>query len=146
MHLFCNRFNKILLLILAAVVVVINLYFVVVTIKETLPPHWAVYTAFGIAGILYMTLVLYLCLHLIESFGGRCCARLPVTLYSLDLIFFVAFVLTMCVTVLSLLLCVLLLGVNSWMQYEKLTVHKADADETEPFAFAVNQYSGNRIN
>ncbi|XP_046639311.1 natural resistance-associated macrophage protein 2-like isoform X2 [Daphnia pulicaria] len=71
-------FNKIILLVLAAVVVCINLYFVVVTIQEALPPHWAIYTAFGIAGILYMSLVLYLILHLIESFGGRCCARLPI--------------------------------------------------------------------
>jgi hypothetical protein len=68
------------LLILAVVIVSINLFFVVVTINETLPPHWAIYTVFGIAGALYMTLVGYLCLHLIEAFGGRCCARLPVTL------------------------------------------------------------------
>jgi hypothetical protein len=71
------------LLILAVVIVSINLFFVVVTINETLPPHWAIYTAFGIAGALYMTLVGYLCLHLIEAFGGRCCARLPVSAVTL---------------------------------------------------------------
>lgn len=51
----------------------------VVTISETLPPHWAIYTVFGIAGALYLTMVGYLVLHLIESYGGNCCARLPVT-------------------------------------------------------------------
>jgi hypothetical protein len=58
-------------------------FFVVVMMNETLPPHWAIYTAFGIAGALYMTLVGYLCLHLIEAFGGRCCARLPVSAVTL---------------------------------------------------------------
>jgi hypothetical protein len=47
---------------------------------------------------------------------------------------------------LSFVLSVLLLCVDSWIQYEKLTIHKADGDETEPFAFAVNQYSENRLN
>uniref|UniRef100_A0A0P6HKC5 Natural resistance-associated macrophage protein n=1 Tax=Daphnia magna TaxID=35525 RepID=A0A0P6HKC5_9CRUS len=70
-------FNKILLAILAVVVVGINLFFVVVTIDENLPHHWAIYTAFGIFGVLYMTLVGYLVLHLIDAFGGRCCSRLP---------------------------------------------------------------------
>ncbi len=147
---FTNRFNKIVLLVLAAVVVSINLYFVVVTIKETLPPHWAIYTAFGIAGILYMTLVLYLILHLIESFGGRCCARLPVRLFSIRLklsLLFLSWVddsvcYLFCLS--FVLFVLLLLCVHSWNQYEKLTIHKADGDETEPFAFAVNQYSENR--
>lgn len=70
-------FNKTILTMLAVVVVSINLFFVVVTIKDALPPHWAIYTAFGIGGVLYLSLVGYLCLHLIEAFGGRCCASLP---------------------------------------------------------------------
>ena len=132
------------------VIVSINLFFVVVTIKETLPPHWAIYTAFGIAGALYLTLVGYLCLHLIEAFGGRCCARLPVRLVRLlnKSVFCLPLSWTIASIVLSFFLFVFVAvcAVNSWNQYERLTVHKAEGDETEPFAVAVNQYSGNRIN
>lgn len=64
---------------LAFVVVSINLFFVGSTINAALPSHWAIYTAFGILGFLYLLMVAYLCLHLIEAFGGHCLSHRPVS-------------------------------------------------------------------
>jgi hypothetical protein len=77
-----SRFNKIILALLAVVVVGINLFFVIASIDQKLPHHWAIYLGFGIGGFLYLLLVGYITLHLIESFGGNFIARIPVNFIS----------------------------------------------------------------
>jgi len=68
------------LALLAVVIVGINLFFVIASIGQKLPHHWAIYLGFGIGGFFYLLLVGYITLHLIEAYGGHFITRIPVNL------------------------------------------------------------------
>jgi len=71
-------FMKVLLSVLVVVVIGINFFFVGSTVATALPDaHWGVYTGIGVAGALYMCLVIYVSIHLVVSLGLSCCIRLP---------------------------------------------------------------------
>ena len=74
-------FMKVLLSVLVVVVIGINFFFVGSTVATALPDaHWAVYAGIGVAGALYMCLVIYVSIHLVVSLGLSCCIRLPVSI------------------------------------------------------------------
>ena len=53
----------------------------IITVATALPDaHWAVYAGIGVAGALYMCLVIYVSIHLVVSLGLSCCIRLPVSI------------------------------------------------------------------
>lgn len=138
------RFNKIILAILAVIIVSINLFFVVVTINESLPPHWAVYTFFSIAGALYLTMVGYLVLHLIEAFGGHCCARLPVRI--LHCPSYCVSARCFCPNDLCPIFVCCLVDMKSWMQYERMPMNMANDEDEELFSGAINENSEGSLN
>merc|ERR1740128_487608 len=63
-------FNKVVLSILSVIIVGINLFFVGSTVANSLPNTWWIFTIFGILGVLYLTFVGYLTLHLVVALGG----------------------------------------------------------------------------
>ena len=68
---------KVLLSVLVVVVIGINFFFVGSTVATALPDaHWGVYTGIGVAGALYLCLVIYVPIHLVVSLGLSCCIRL----------------------------------------------------------------------
>ncbi|XP_017884561.1 protein Malvolio isoform X2 [Ceratina calcarata] len=62
--------NKIVATLLSAAVISINIYFVINTVKEDLPHHWAVLLAISIYSILYLLFCLYLTIHMAVSMGA----------------------------------------------------------------------------
>ncbi|CAL7950972.1 unnamed protein product [Xylocopa violacea] len=62
--------NKIIATTLSAVVITINIYFVINTVQEDLPHHWAVILAISIYSILYLLFCLYLVIHMSVSMGA----------------------------------------------------------------------------
>lgn len=62
--------NKIVATALSAVVITINIYFVVNTVQEDLPHHWAVILAISIYSILYLLFCFYLTIHMAVSMGA----------------------------------------------------------------------------
>lgn len=62
--------NKIVATILSVIVITINIYFVINTVQEDLPHHWAVILAISIYSILYLLFCLYLTIHMAVSMGA----------------------------------------------------------------------------
>ncbi|XP_050490066.1 protein Malvolio isoform X1 [Bombus huntii] len=62
--------NKIVATALSAVVIAINIYFVINTVQDDLPHHWAVIVAITIYSILYLLFCLYLTIHMAVSMGA----------------------------------------------------------------------------
>ncbi|XP_029043540.1 protein Malvolio isoform X2 [Osmia bicornis bicornis] len=62
--------NKVVATALSAVVITINIYFVINTVREDLPHHWAVILAISIYSILYLLFCLYLVIHMAVSMGA----------------------------------------------------------------------------
>ncbi|CAK9816830.1 Protein Malvolio [Anthophora quadrimaculata] len=62
--------NKIIATILSAVVISINIYFVINTVQEDLPHHWAVILAISIYSILYLLFCFYLTIHMAVNMGA----------------------------------------------------------------------------
>ncbi|XP_076642200.1 solute carrier family member malvolio isoform X2 [Halictus rubicundus] len=62
--------NKIVATALSALVITINIYFVINTVQEDLPHHWAVILAISIYSILYLLFCLYLVIHMAVSMGA----------------------------------------------------------------------------
>ncbi|XP_031845959.1 solute carrier family member malvolio isoform X2 [Nomia melanderi] len=62
--------NKIIATALSVIVITINIYFVINTVQEDLPHHWAVIFAISIYSILYLLFCLYLTIHMAVSMGA----------------------------------------------------------------------------
>ncbi|XP_076627527.1 solute carrier family member malvolio isoform X2 [Colletes latitarsis] len=62
--------NKIVATALSAVVICINIYFVINTVQDDLPHHWAVILAISIYFILYLLFCLYLVIHMALNMGA----------------------------------------------------------------------------
>ncbi|XP_054008281.1 protein Malvolio isoform X2 [Hylaeus anthracinus] len=62
--------NKIIATALSAIVICINIYFVLNTVKDDLPHHWAVILAVSIYAILYLLFCFYLVIHMAVSMGA----------------------------------------------------------------------------
>lgn len=70
-YIFINfRVNKIIATILSVIVITINIYFVINTVQEDLPHHWAVILAISIYSILYLLFCFYLTIHMAVSMGA----------------------------------------------------------------------------
>ncbi|XP_046387700.1 protein Malvolio isoform X1 [Ischnura elegans] len=63
-------FTKILAILLSTVVIGINIYFVVHSIVNDIPSHWAIYLAICIFAIFYISFCLYLIIHMAISMGA----------------------------------------------------------------------------
>ncbi|KAL3832300.1 hypothetical protein ACJMK2_023954 [Sinanodonta woodiana] len=73
-----GRVMKTIAGVLTVVVIGINLFFVVVYVKE-LPNHWAIYLVIAILVVLYITFVTYLAWYCLIMVGLDALARIPVT-------------------------------------------------------------------
>lgn len=62
--------NKIVATALSALVITINIYFVINTVQEDLPHHWAVILAISIYSILYLLFCVYLIIHMAVNMGA----------------------------------------------------------------------------
>ncbi|XP_015610258.1 protein Malvolio isoform X2 [Cephus cinctus] len=62
--------NKIVATALSVLVISINIYFVINTVKEDIPHHWAIILAIAVFAILYLAFCLYLALHMAVSMGS----------------------------------------------------------------------------
>lgn len=62
--------NKIVATLLSITVISINIYFVINTVDERLPHHWAVILAFTVFSILYLLFCVYLIIHMAVSMGA----------------------------------------------------------------------------
>ncbi|XP_018399666.1 PREDICTED: protein Malvolio [Cyphomyrmex costatus] len=62
--------NKIVATALSVLVITINIYFVIQTVQEDLPHHWAIYLAMCIYAILYLIFCAYLAIHMAVSMGA----------------------------------------------------------------------------
>ncbi|XP_076292865.1 solute carrier family member malvolio isoform X1 [Lasioglossum baleicum] len=62
--------NKIVATALSALVIAINIYFVINTVQDDLPHHWAVILAISVYSILYLLFCLYLVIHMAVSMGA----------------------------------------------------------------------------
>ncbi|XP_029670621.1 protein Malvolio isoform X2 [Formica exsecta] len=62
--------NKIVSTALSILVIMINIYFVIQTVQEDLPQHWAVFLGMSIYAILYLIFCAYLAIHMAVSMGA----------------------------------------------------------------------------
>ncbi|XP_070166262.1 protein Malvolio isoform X1 [Polyergus mexicanus] len=62
--------NKIVSTALSILVITINIYFVIQTVQEDLPQHWAVFLGMSIYAILYLIFCAYLAIHMAVSMGA----------------------------------------------------------------------------
>ncbi|XP_012230809.1 protein Malvolio isoform X2 [Linepithema humile] len=62
--------NKIVSTALSVLVITINIYFVIQTVQEDLPHHWAVFFAMSLYAILYLLFCAYLAIHMAVSMGA----------------------------------------------------------------------------
>ncbi|XP_011870064.1 PREDICTED: protein Malvolio isoform X2 [Vollenhovia emeryi] len=62
--------NKIVSTALSVLVITINIYFVIQTVREDLPHHWAIYLGMSIYAILYLIFCAYLAIHMAVSMGA----------------------------------------------------------------------------
>lgn len=64
------RANKIVSTALSVLVITINIYFVIQTVQEDLPQHWAVILGMSVYAILYLIFCAYLAIHMAVSMGA----------------------------------------------------------------------------
>ncbi|XP_011637124.1 protein Malvolio isoform X3 [Pogonomyrmex barbatus] len=62
--------NKIVSTALSVLVITINIYFVIQTVQEDLPHHWAIYFGMSVYAILYLIFCAYLAIHMAVSMGA----------------------------------------------------------------------------
>ncbi|XP_033224427.1 protein Malvolio isoform X2 [Belonocnema kinseyi] len=62
--------NKIVSTLLSVTVITINIYFVVDSVHRHLPPHWAIILGFSIYAFCYLTLCVYLIIHMAVNMGA----------------------------------------------------------------------------
>ncbi|XP_011261506.1 protein Malvolio isoform X1 [Camponotus floridanus] len=62
--------NKIVSTALSILVITINIYFVIQTVHEDLPQHWAVFLGMSVYAILYLIFCAYLAIHMAVSMGA----------------------------------------------------------------------------
>ncbi|XP_011329763.1 protein Malvolio isoform X1 [Ooceraea biroi] len=62
--------NKIVATALSVLVITINIYFVIQTVQEDLPHHWAIFLGMSVYAILYLIFCAYLAVHMAVSMGA----------------------------------------------------------------------------
>lgn len=55
---------------MAATVVTINIYFVIITVEESVPKHWAILLLIAVYAIMYIVFCIYLVIHMAISMGA----------------------------------------------------------------------------
>ncbi|XP_014615201.1 PREDICTED: protein Malvolio isoform X2 [Polistes canadensis] len=63
--------NKIVATALSAVVIIINIYFVINTVQEEVPHHWAIWFGIAILAFLYLIFCIYLIIHMAVNMGAK---------------------------------------------------------------------------
>lgn len=70
---------------MAAIIIGINIYFVGYYVTTAFPPYWFVYFGVIVFGVLYLTFITYLLLHMFVSMGftglSRFEVRQPLVIY-----------------------------------------------------------------
>lgn len=64
------RVNKVVSTALSILVITINIYFVIQTVHEDLPQHWAVFLGMSVYAILYLIFCAYLAIHMAVNMGA----------------------------------------------------------------------------
>jgi len=62
--------NKIVSTALSVLVIAINIYFVIQTVEEDLPHHWAILLGMSVYAILYLIFCAYLAVHMAVNMGA----------------------------------------------------------------------------
>ncbi|KAL6421285.1 hypothetical protein ACFW04_011890 [Cataglyphis niger] len=62
--------NKVVSTALSILVITINIYFVIQTVQEDLPQHWAIFLGISVYAILYLIFCAYLAIHMAVSMGA----------------------------------------------------------------------------
>lgn len=78
--LYSCRGNKIIASALAVVVITINVYFVLITVQDKVPKHWAILTLIAIFSIFYVTFCIYLVIHMAIHMGATGLTDYPVSI------------------------------------------------------------------
>lgn len=70
LYMSCCRVNKVVSTALSVLVITINIYFVIQTVQEDLPHHWAIFFVMSLYAILYLLFCAYLAIHMAVSMGA----------------------------------------------------------------------------
>lgn len=63
----------------AAIIIGINIYFVGYYITTAFPPYWFVFVGISLFGVLYLSFIAYLVLHMLASMGFTFCNKFEVS-------------------------------------------------------------------